>query len=280
MSSPKLRATPGLIGFLCRAGAVAGFVSASLACAFVYPELSTPLHNRADDQPLEPAPPPDVFYIAVKSAHIPAKTRDGRRWDKLGGAAPDVYAILFINRVEVARTVVVPDSFEPTWTDPNPTNYKLPDGAEVEVELWDENALVSHPICKQMLKGLEEVAAVGETELHCDSGASVVVAVTEPKAKIGIGLYYEIRGKEAYVTRVIAASPAGRAGLRAGDRIATVRGRAVSTLTKGELESILNSSAKAGFDLEVVSAEGGQTRKVELRDEAMYPTRGEGIELK
>ncbi|MGC4065390.1 MAG: PDZ domain-containing protein [Polyangiaceae bacterium] len=278
MSSPKPRVTHSLVGFLCKASLVVGLVSASAACAFVYPELSTPIHNRADDQPLEPAPPPDVFYVAVKSAHIPAKTRDGRRWDKLGGAAPDVYAILFIDRVEVARTIVVPDSFDPSWSDPKPTNYKLPAGTELEVELWDDNALVSHPICKQTIKGIEEVAAVGETELHCDSGASVVVAVTEPKAKIGIGLYYENRGKEAYVTRVIAASPAGRAGLHPGDRVVTVRGRAVASLTKGELESILNSGAKTGISVEVASQDG-RTRKVELRDEAMYPVRGEGIEL-
>jgi hypothetical protein len=244
----------------------------------VYAEVSTPIRSPKAEEELQPEPPSDVFYLAVKSAHIPTKTRDGRSWDKLGGSAPDVYAILFVDQIEVARTEVVPNSFEPTWTDNKPTNYKVGPKTEVRIELWDENVLVAHPICNQVIKDVADAATVGTIELNCDSGASLVVDVTAPKAKIGMGLYYEVRGKVARVSRVIAASSAGRAGIRPNEQLISVRGRAVSSLTSGELESILNANAKGGLLVEVKGADG-EVRKVELREEAMYPVQGEGIDL-
>jgi hypothetical protein len=255
-----------------------GVLSGISGCAVVYAEQGTPIRNPTAEQALEPEPPTDVFYIAVKSARIPQRTRDGRAWDKMGGSAPDVYAILFVDQVEVSRTDVVPNSFEPEWKDNKPTNYKILPSTEVRVELWDENTLVSHPICNQVIKDIAEAVSVGSVELNCDSGASMIVAVTEPKAKIGIGLYYGKRGNEAFVTKVIGASSAGRAGLRPNEQILRVRGKTVASLTTGELESLMNASAKSGILLEV-KGEDGEVRKVELREEAMYPVLGEGIEF-
>jgi hypothetical protein len=278
MSAPKHGWLNLRLGLTIAAG---GLLTASMTlggCSVVYAEQSTPIRNPSAEQSLEPQPPSDVFYISVRSARIPQRTRDGRSWDKLGGSAPDVYAILFVDQVEVARTDVVPNSFEPTWKDNKPTNFKISPTTEVRVELWDENALVSHPICNQVIKDVADVSSVGSIELNCESGASMVVAVTEPKAKIGIGLYYEKRGNEAYISKVIAASSAGRAGIRPNEQILRVRGKAVSALTTGELESLMNANAQAGIALEVKGLDG-EIRKVELRDEAMYPILGEGIEF-
>ena len=161
--------------------------------------LVAPLSSRSSRRPsairvqtrsLNRKPPSDVFYLWVQSAHVPTKTPDGRSWDKLGGSAPDVYAILFVDQVEVARTVIVPNSFEPNWTDSKPTNYKVTPKTEVRVELWDDNTLVSHPICNQVVKDIADAASVGSVELNCESGASLVITVTPPKAKIGLGFSY------------------------------------------------------------------------------------------
>jgi hypothetical protein len=253
-------------------------VSSTAGCAIVFSEQATPIRNPSPDQVLEPEPPSDVFYLWVQSAHVPTKTPDGRSWDKLGGSAPDVYAILFVDQVEVARTVIVPNSFEPNWTDSKPTNYKVTPKTEVRVELWDDNTLVSHPICNQVVKDIADAASVGSVELNCESGASLVITVTPPKAKIGLGFSYEKRGKEVVVTKVIAASSAGRAGVRPNEQIISVRGKLVSSLTTGELESILNAVIKAGIPIEI-KGDDGEVRKLELREEAMYPVQGEGIDL-
>jgi S1-C subfamily serine protease len=148
----------------------------------------------------------------------------------------------------------------------------------VRVELWDDNALVSHPICNQGIRDIEEAIGVGTLEVECDSGATVILVVEPPKARLGIGLYYEVRGKEVFVSRVIAASAAGRADLKPGDQILSVAGHPIREMESGELEGLLSMESGKGFDVEVRSP-GGEARKVLLRDEPMYPVKGEGIEL-
>lgn len=248
-------------------------------CAMLYPERSTPLRGVVPEDRYEPAPPKDVLFVALKSAHIPPKTRDGRSWDKMGGAAPDPYALLFINGEEILRTAVASNSLRPEWDNPTPANLRIRGADKVRVEVWDDNALVPHPICNQGIRDIAEAVGVGSLEVECESGATVTLVVELPKARLGIGLYYEKRGKSALVTRVISASAAGRAGLAAGDQILSVSGNAVATMESGELEGFFSSESGAGFDLEFRSP-GGETHKVTLRDEPMYPVKGEGIELK
>jgi len=265
----------GLVAFVALCLNLLGHLS---GCSLVYPEIGTPIRSPANDQPLEPEPPSDVLYLSVKSARIPSKTRDGRSWDRLGGSAPDVYAVLFVDQVEVQRTDVIPDSFEPTWKDPKPANYRITPTSEIRIELWDENALVSHPICNQVVDKIADSADVGELEVSCDSGATVLITVAPPKAKIGMGLFVEIEGKIAKVTRVIAASSAGRAGIKPDERLVSVRGRTVASMTQGELESVLKANASGGLPIEI-KGKDGEMRKIELREEAMYPVQGEGVDL-
>lgn len=248
-------------------------------CSLIYAEISTPIHSPAEGEVLQPEPPSDIIYVSIKSARIPVKTRDGRSWDKMGGSAPDVYAILFLDQLEVERTPVVSDSFSPKWENAQANNYKISPSTEVRVELWDENALVAHPICNQVITDIGDSSDVGELEVSCDSGATVVLEVAPARAKVGVGLFVEVRSKAAVVTRVIAASSAGRAGVAPGDQIITARGRNVSSMTQGELESVLKAKAQAGLPLEI-RGKDGELRKVELREEAMYPVMGEGVAVR
>lgn len=247
-------------------------------CAFLYPERSTPLRGAVSEDAYTPPPPKDVMFVALKSARIPPKTRDGRSWDKMGGEAPDPYAILFVADQEVLRTSVVSNSLRPEWPNPVPANLRIPRAAKVRVEVWDDNALVSHPICNQGIRDIEEAVGVGTLEVECDSGATVILVVEPPKARLGIGLFYEVRGKEVFVSRVIAASAAGRAELKPGDQILSVSGHPIRELESGELEGLLSMESSKGFDMEIRSL-GGGARYVHLRDEPMYPVKGEGIEL-
>lgn len=255
--------------------------SCSLAlwgCAILYPTLSTPVRGLVPEDAYDPPPPKDLMIVSLKSARIPNKTRDGRSWDKVGGDAPDPFAVLFVDEVEVLRTPVASNNFEPKWPAPKTFNLKIPTKAKVRVEVWDDNALVPHPICNEPIHRLQDAAELGESEINCESGAVVVLTVRPPRARLGIGLFYELRGNEAFVSRVVAASSAGRAGLKPGDQILRADGRLVKQMKSGELESIFNGKSRHGVDLEVRVA-GGGTRKLKVADEPMYPVKDEGIEL-
>lgn len=247
-------------------------------CAILYPTLSTPVRGSVSEDAYDPPPPKDLLIVSLKSARIPSKTRDGRSWDKVGGDAPDPYAVLFVDEVEVLRTPVASNTIEPKWPDQESFNLKIPVSAKVRVEVWDDNALVPHPICNEPVYHLQDAVELGESEINCESGAVVVLAVRLPKARLGIGLFYELRGDEAFVSRVVAASSAGRAGLKPGDQIIKADGRPVKQMKAGELESIFNGKSKRGVDLEIRVA-GGGTRQLTVADEPMYPVKDEGIEL-
>lgn len=255
-----------------------GLAAMMAGCAVMYPTLSTPVRGAVAVEQYEPPPPKDILFVSIKSARIPIKTRDGRNWDEGGGHAPDPFAVLFVDDKEMLRTSVVSNTLQPQWPSPEPpVNLKIPSDAKVRIEVWDDNALVSHPICNERVHRIDEAVDLGELEIPCESGATVVLSVTQPKARSGIGLFYIIRGKEVYVLRVVAASPAGRAGLLPEDQILSVDGRPVSTMVAGELQGIFQAKSRSGVDLEIKSSNG--QRRVTLVDEPMYPVKGEGVEL-
>jgi hypothetical protein len=253
---------------------------ASLGCSAVYPEVASPLRTPPADFHLTPPPPPDLFYFRFAGADIPEKTRDGRRWDTVGGSAPDPYAKLIVNGKDLVTTSVQSDTTRPTWPDQERANYRIHPSDVLYIELWDSNPLNNHPICREKLSSFEDFTHGDEPfmEVRCDNGGHVRLIVTPPHARIGLGLYYELRTNDAYVTRVLAESPASRAGLKAGDQILRAQGQDVKTMEYGKLQSLVNANATVGVKLEVRS-QGAAPREVTLRDGAIYPIAGEGITL-
>src|ERR1041385_4596086 len=116
-------------------------------CGAVSPEIASPVRAPPAGRDLSPAPPKNLVFIAFTSAKIPSKTRDGRQWDSLGGAAPDPFAKLFLNDRELIRTPVQANTLEPTWPDQTKANYRLPAEGSYRLEVWDSNALNNRPIC-------------------------------------------------------------------------------------------------------------------------------------
>ncbi len=247
-----------------------------VACGAVYPELGTPL--RAPSSTTEPVPPPpdDVSFLYVASATVPTRTLDGRVWDSTGGAAPDPYAIVFIDDVELLRTPVASDTTRPKWPGQIKANYRIPGSAQVRVELWDDNTLNPHPICAERVHDLLDARTYGEIEVSCASGATVTLAITNARARLGTGLYYELRNEAIVVSRVIALSAAARAGIRPGEQILTIQGRPVQKMVAGEAQSLINSNSRTGLEFKLRAANGSE-RSVQLREEALYPLFGEGI---
>jgi hypothetical protein len=248
-------------------------------CGAVYPELFTPVRSMPAGKQLEPPPPPDLLYVDFQGAEIPPKTQDGRQWDSLGGAAPDAFAKLLLDGREIIRTPTQADTLRPTWPDQPRANYVIPPGRRLQVELWDSNPINNHPICSERLDRLHEQTEVGELEVRCQSGARLKLTVRPAQARLGLGLYYELRHDEVYVTRVIRHSPAARAGLRAGARILKIQQRDVRSMDHAEVKTLINGNVRAGLELLVQHA-GGKAEQLVLKEGPMYPLVGEEISLR
>jgi hypothetical protein len=165
------------------------------------------------------------------------------------------------------------NTLNPTWPDQPRVNYRVAPRAEIRIEVWDSNSISNHPIC------LRTISAANRDDrrhlLECDSGATVNLVLEPGRAKLGIGLFYELRSERVFVTRVVRESAAARAGLVKGDEIQSVQGRPVRSLPDGGVQSLINSYARSGLELGIKKP-NGEELTLKLREEAMYPTVDEG----
>lgn len=247
-------------------------------CPAVYPELHAPVHKPRPGSTLQPPPPADMVFVTFKSADIPPKTRDGRPWDSSGGEKPDPYAILKVGGREIIHTPTQSNTLAPTWPDQKKENYRIKAGTAVRVELWDENPIDDHPICVKDVSGFRAAVNAGTLDVSCESGAHITLQVEPAHARVGLGLYYELRTVDIFVTRVIKASPAGRVGLQKGDQILRIQGKDVRRMKEGDAQSLINANAPTGVALTVKHADG-KVEDVTLENGPIYPTARDGIPL-
>lgn len=256
-----------------------GLLAACSACGAVYPEVATPINRAPPGVKLDPPPPGDVLYVQFDSAEIPPKTRDGRRWDAMGGEAPDVFAKLIVDERELIVTPVESNTLKPTWPDQLRANYRIRSGAQIKVELWDSNPMINHPVCSEVVLNMHDQASEARPlEIDCDSGARVILRVEPAHAKLGLGMWYELRSGAVAVTRVLAESPAARAGLRRGDEITKIQGEDVKTMEEGRAQSLINANASVGVALEIRRGPG-QTEAIKLKSGPIYPLKEEDVPL-
>lgn len=240
-------------------------------CGAVYPEIATPVRDAPEGRVLDPPPPEDLYFIVFEGAEIPRQTRDGRKWDSVGGSAPDPIAMLYIDENQVLKTPVESNTLTPTWPDQDKGNYEVPDNAKIRIELWDSNPLNNSPICvKRILSFQSEMGGdPGRVLIKCESGARIRMKVIAAKPKLGLGMWYELRTKEIFVTRVQKASPAERAGIRGGDQIVAIQGRGVSGLDEAEARSLINANAQLGLELRL-KRKGGEELDVKVKEGPIY----------
>ena len=247
----------------------------SSACAAVFPEVKTPLKTLDEGSELAPPPPDDLLYLYVQSADIPEKTRDGRGWDAVGGEAPDPVAKVFLNDVELFRTEVEANTFKPTWPEQPKANYRIPLHSKVRVEVWDINAIYNLPICVKKLRSLHDASLTGDLAVLCNGGARVILTVAPARPMLGLGFFYELHSRGVAVTRVFQESPAGRAGMKKGDEIIDLMGKAVKGLNKGEAQSLVNANASIG--VQMILKRGTEEISLKLKRGPGYGTAQEGI---
>ncbi len=246
------------------------------ACAAVYPELSTPTHAPVEGQPLDP-PPESVKWIELKGASVPRLTRDGRPWGALGSTEPSPYAVVFVNGQPIIRTDAEPKTFTPTWPNSKRGNFALERGDRIRVELWESRPVSDRPI------GMRDVIFTGDltddNELHVrlEGGAEVTLKIEPARPVVGLGLRYELRGVDGvYVTQVVEHSPAGRAGVKPGDRIVALDGRSTNGMSEAEIRSLLNMQHPHGLALQLLRRDGSQLA-LSLKEGAIYALEGEEV---
>lgn len=239
------------------------------ACAVIYPELETPVREPPATAEMAPPPPPDLFYVRIERVEVPPRTRGGRPWDDSGDGKADPFAVVYIDGEELFKTTTARDSHEPTWPDQKRRNYTIPKGANLKVEIWNDNPINAQPICIQNVKNVrEEARDSGELDLYCDGGGRVVIEFVPAKARWGLGLHYELRGGGPAVTRVLKHSPASRAGLRGGEQILAINGRKVAGMDERGIRSAINANIRTGLDLRVRAS--GEVKRIRLEEGPIY----------
>jgi hypothetical protein len=243
-------------------------------CSAVFPELSTPVRSVPAGQRFEPAPPEDLLFIKFTGAEIPKLTRDGRKWDAIGGDAPDPFAKLIVDGRPILVTPVQSNTLTPTWRDQDLANYRIKPRSEVRVELWDSNPINDHPICAKKIPDFVEEASRSGTQIMCDSGARLFLQVEPARAQLGLGFWYELQSESIVVTRRLTESPATRAGLEPGDEIVKIQGKEVKGFEEGQAKSLINANSRTGLLL-VVRKKSGKLETLKLKEGPIYPTAAE-----
>jgi hypothetical protein len=250
----------------------------TVSCGAVFPEISPPVKAPPPGREISPPPPADLLFVTFASAEIPPKTPDGRQWDTGGGGLPDPFAQVFVNDRELFRTPIQSDTLAPTWPDQKRANYRIPASSRVRVEVWDSNPINNHPICLKKVHDIQELAGPAPVELDCEGGAHVKLRVEPAHPRWGVGFLYELRTTGAAVTRVLAESPAARAGLKSGDEIVEIQSKPVAKMDEGEIQSRINANAQIGIDMVVRSGKDPE-RRVTVKEGVVYPVVDDGIPL-
>lgn len=238
-------------------------------CAAVYPAIDTPVRPAPPDVKLDPPPPESLYYLAVKGAVVPERTRGNERWDELGDGAPDPYLKLYLDGELLFTTSTERDSFNPKWSDAPRQNWVVPAEGVLKVEMWNANPVNDQVICITELDRLHERAVEGPLFAECEGGASVEIELRSARPKFGLGFRYEIRQTGAAVREVLEKSPAERAGLAPGELIEAVNGQATRGMTAGALQTLVNVNARQGLKL-TVRPEGGVAREVDVKEGPIY----------
>jgi hypothetical protein len=259
-----------------RLAALAGVFSVMCGCSAVYPEMQTAVRALPSSVETDPAPAEDLYFIYFEGATIPPKNQGGLPWP---GGAPDPFAKLIVDDVDLIVTPTQSKTLKPTWPKQDKENYRIHPDSKIYIEVWHKNAMRNLPICRVRVSSLSALRAGAENEFWCEGGGRVRLHVEPPRGVMGIGLYYETRGHDGVrVTRVLRDSPSARAGLGPGDRILAINGAQVAQMDALQVRSKINQHARTGLELDVWFA-NGKRHLVSLKEGAIYPLRGDNIEL-
>ncbi len=251
--------------------ALCTFASLALGCGAVFPRYTTayrpvPEDLRASGRLTRPSP--GVQQITFREAEVSPHRENGSGWDP--DSPPDLYAVLYRDDTEVYRTPVILDGVHPIWNNASVT-LEVTSASRLRIELWDEDGPFDDIVGRQDFIGIpEDARGGGEWLVSLQGGASLMLSVSPPAPRLGLGVTYGLHDSYLGVLAVVTESPAARAGLRVGDHITAVNHHPVTDLGELGAREAMDRGAVMPLDLTVVR---GSAPAVELntRVDAAYP---------
>lgn len=226
---------------------------------------------------LEPPAPPDLYWVKFTGAEIPDKSPGGQLWDDVD-ELPDPFAVIYVDDREVLRGSTEGNTLSPTWPEGPSGNILLPRGSSFKLELFDadalENTLIGRgkfvaPTTDELNEGFMWI----QLEAASGGGARarrgrVKLSIEAPHALIGFGFGIEVDREKVFVTECLEHSPAGRAGVRKGDKLLAVNGVNIAPATESEGRSFFDGATSVDVTLKHPN---GPTQTIKLKQGAVYP---------
>ena len=230
---------------------------AALSSGCAYPRRSTSLSPVRDVANV--TGPTNVWRIQFASATIPPRQRSGSVWDE-DESPPDALVRLYRNDELLFESESVENSLTPSFTNALTDNLELPANAELRIELWDADGVASQPIGIWRNRGLPRTALPGaNASVTLDGLANVTFVLTKPATHRGTGVpSFEVRPSELRVLEVLTYSPAGRAGLVAGDSVVAINGQSISDVDNAKAASLFSMAGSRRATLTVVRTSGAR----------------------
>jgi hypothetical protein len=242
-------------------------VAALLLSACGYPIRSTAL-SAVRNAP-NASQPDNLYSLAVVRASVPPRQRSGHEWDGEGDLA-DPYVRVIRDGQVIFESPILEDTVSPEFDATLPRNVRISPSTRLRFELWDSDGGSDDPIGIWESRGLPPSALPGaEALVRMDSLAELVFRADPPQAHRGVGIEsYEVHGDHFAVVKVIRESPAGRAGIQAGDRIVAIGGRPIEGMEQAQAVSALSLAGERNEAL-TVDGPSGQ-RELALEGEFVW----------
>lgn len=238
-------------------GSLVGLLMVSAAgCA--YPRKTASLSPVPPAEAANVRAPTGLTRLRFVSAEIPPNARGGLPWDEDGSVA-DPFIRIYRGGEQIFESDPLSDELRPTF-DVVTENLRLPASDELRIELWDDDPGVPQPIGIWRGQGLPRTALPGaDSRLNLEGGAQLLFRLEPAEVLRGTGIReYEVRSDALVVVSMIELSPAGRAGIREGDRITAIDGESVEELGSDAAAGALSMASSRRSSLTVVHADGGE----------------------
>lgn len=241
--------------------------TALIACA--YPRRATPLTPVDETDRFAPS---ETYTLKLISAELPPKRKGDLSWDDDG--PPDAYLKIFRDGELIFESTTTYNTNSPQWNYAAQENLYLPSSATFRFELWDRDDVDSDPAGVWSGSGLPASALPGATaHLDLEGGATVAFEISAPTAYRGTGVpSYEIRSDEVLALEVLPNSPAGRAGLKAGDKIIQIGARTVNEMTDAQVTSALSLAGQEKATM-IVITKTKERKELQLDNGKSYPVK-------